>query len=319
MALFTISTDAHVVESPALLATFWPNEGFWARPFVLEGPTGRLFLKHPGIAAGIPLDVIWSDIGGLADANDRLQAESGLNPTIRRHRDRQVDGEVIFPTLGLQIFYHPDEQYQQSYARSYNRWLSSELASGQNSMSLGVALTVGNSVEQLSKNLHQNHQDGYSLSLVGVDSISELSDPDLDRFLADLTIHRQALAIHALTARHPPSESDEQILDKETRLAGRLVDRLISSGILRSSLRCPLYLAEFKTEIFDVSKTLRSARERVIVTCRGTTTTGRHPGSAIDSLWSDDYPHPHWEVNHPPRPLGQRSRELLASLHASFS
>ena len=149
-----VSADSHITEPPNCYIDYIDPAYRDEAPHVVRSETkGDLFII-PGMkpipvgplsAAGIPSDQLRTATGRrFEDLHP-----SGWNPATRaadQARDGLI-GEILYPSVGMLICNHKDNQYKQACMMAYNRWIS-EFCAADPSRLFGLGQSALLSVEE---------------------------------------------------------------------------------------------------------------------------------------------------------------------------
>ena len=148
-----ISADSHIAEAPNTYTDYIDPKWRDVAPHVVETEDKGDLYVIDGMKRTI-------NMGLIAAAG---QAPEDLNPKAKWHElprsswdsdyriaDQNKDGvsaEVIYPSVGMVLCNHPDEDYKQASMDAYNRWISDYCSVDTNRL-LGIGQTPLRSVAE---------------------------------------------------------------------------------------------------------------------------------------------------------------------------
>ena len=159
-----ISADSHMTEPMDLWETgldkkYLPrapkvifNEHSWPQPalmFMVEGASPMP--AAGGFAAGRSGDEL---LKFMATGNYKEARPSGWDPA-ERLKDQDLDGlngEILYPTLGMQLFQMPDGELQRACFQLYNNWLAKYCAYAPDRL-FGIGLVSLENIENAIKDI----------------------------------------------------------------------------------------------------------------------------------------------------------------------
>jgi uncharacterized protein len=208
--LRAISADSHITEPANCYVDFIekeyreraphmvpdPRPGEIGDVFVIEGFSEPLGL---GLVAAAGKDPKTLKIGGTAFSELH---RGGWDPKARIE-DQERDGilaEMIYPTIGMMLCGHPDNDYKQACMQAYNRWLEEYVSAAPERLH-GLGMTAVRSVAEAIEDFRRIKEMGFKgVMLPGSPGTAEdYDDPSFDplwRAAVELSL---PISFHILT------------------------------------------------------------------------------------------------------------------------
>src|ERR1051325_3853914 len=182
-----ISADSHITEPPNCYTDFIEPKYRDIAPRLVHDPKkGDTFVIHNfpnvvpmGLVAGAGRPAEELRIGGARFGGLH---RSGWDPKARV-ADQERDGvaaELIYPTVGMMLFNHPDFDYKQACFHAYNRWLQ-EYCAAEPTRLYGLGTTAFRSIEEGIADFRRIKQMGFKgVMMPGNPAVSDHDDPIYD-------------------------------------------------------------------------------------------------------------------------------------------
>lgn len=209
-----ISADSHMTEPMDLWETgldkkfrhrapkivFDENSG--PRPallFVVEGTSSMP--AAGGFAAGRSGEELAKF---MAKGNYKEARPSGWDPA-ERLKDQSIDGisgEILYPTLGMQLFQMPDGELQRQCFKVYNNWLQNYCSYASDRL-FGIGLVSLENVDYAIKDLTEIAKQGMYGAMIwsSPPKGNSYGNPDYDRFWAAASELQLPLTLHPITGK----------------------------------------------------------------------------------------------------------------------
>ena len=209
-----ISADSHIVEPPNCYIDFIDPKFRDIAPRI-EHHEGRDRYVIEGMKRSVPLAFI--DGAGMTPSERQSTVRSKTFADVRpgaydpkaRAADMDRDGiaaEIIYASLGMVLYAHPDAAYRDACMKAYNRWLES-FCGGLPGRLFGLAQTSVTSVDAAIDDFRRAKEKGFVGMMMAGDPVHEDYDhPDYDALwecAADLDM---PLCFHILTAKRGTME-----------------------------------------------------------------------------------------------------------------
>ena len=164
-----ISADSHVIERPSILEEFSSSS---EAPFLPKELPNGVDIPFQG---SFPIDTL-----GCAGRDPDFQNQSwdnlhqgGWDPL---QRPRDVEYEVLYPSIGMMVLSNPRSQNIIPYCKVYNRWMKSLTDGGKWGL-IGLGLCSYTTTTQVEKEINQIKEGGLSgIILPGSPSSFDLDD-----------------------------------------------------------------------------------------------------------------------------------------------
>jgi len=115
--------------------------------------------------------------------------------------EEQVKAEVIYPSVGLMLYLHPDHDYKKACFDAYNRWLAQFCAVDPERL-IGVAMLTVRTVEEGIRELEEARRAGFrSVMLPGEPKVEDYHHRCYDPLWEAFVAHGMAVHFHILTAK----------------------------------------------------------------------------------------------------------------------
>jgi uncharacterized protein len=205
-----ISADSHVVEPHDLWQRFIePRFRERAPCLVHEERTDRLVCEDARLP---PIGML----AGCARADDDVRMDgrwdedvftSGFDPEVRLTdlaRDG-IDAEILYPTLGMQLYPVRDPEFRWALFRAYNTWLSETFCVQYRERFKGVAMLDPDDVDAAIAELERAAELGLSGVMLPLFSGEDIpySHPRFDPLWSAAVAHEMPVSLHAATTRDP--------------------------------------------------------------------------------------------------------------------
>jgi predicted TIM-barrel fold metal-dependent hydrolase len=205
-----ISADSHVVEPHDLWQRLIePRFRERAPRLVHEPRTDRLVCEDARLP---PIGML----AGCARADDDVRSDgrwdedvfpSGFDPEVRLADLALdgVDGEVLYPTLGMQLYPVRDPEFRWALFRAYNTWLAEVFCVAHPELFKGVAMLDPDDVDAAIVELERAAELGLAGVMLPLFSRDEnpYFHPRFDRLWAAAVAHEMPVSLHAATTRDP--------------------------------------------------------------------------------------------------------------------
>lgn len=175
-----ISADSHVCEPEAAFADIDPKFRDTAPKLIHEQSIGAgMWLE--GLPYPIPLGIVCAAGEAAADIPKPKTWEQlhrgGWDPAARLgEQDRDgVAAEVLYPSVGMVLCFHPDIDYKVACAAAYNRWLTEYCATSPERL-IGVGMAMVKTIEAGIGEVEAIH--GLGLKGVMLPGTPEIADYD---------------------------------------------------------------------------------------------------------------------------------------------
>jgi len=208
--LHAISADSHITEPPNCYVDYIenayreraprmvpdPRPGERGDVFVIEGIEEPLAL---GLVAAAGKDFRTLKIGGTAFSELH---RGGWDPKARIV-DQERDGilaEMIYPTIGMMLCGHPDNNYKQACMWAYNRWLE-EYCGGAPDRLFGLGMTAVRTVSEAIDDFRRIKKMGFKgVMLPGSPgTMEDYDDPSFDALWKTAVELELPISFHILT------------------------------------------------------------------------------------------------------------------------
>ena len=210
-----ISADSHIVEPPNCYLDFIDPKYRDTAPRV-EHADGRDHYVVDGMKRSVPLAFI--DGAGMKPSERQAIVASKTFADVRpgawdpaaRAADMDRDGieaEIIYASLGMVLFTHPDMAYRDACMKAYNRWLEG-FCSGLPNRLFGLAQTAVTSVDEAIEDFRRAKAQGHVGMMMAGDPVHEDYDhPDYDALWECAVDLDMPLCFHILTAKRGSMEN----------------------------------------------------------------------------------------------------------------
>jgi uncharacterized protein len=204
----TVSADSHVIEPHDLWQRLIePRFRDRAPRLVRDDDTDRLVCDQAELP---PVGLL----AGCARGDDDVRWEGrweedvfvgGYDPKVRLDdlaRDG-VDAEVLYPTIGMQMYPVADTDFQWALFRAYNTWLGEEFCGAYPERYKGIAMLNHEDVDAAVKELIRAKDLGLSGVMVPLfaGESNPYHDPRFDPLWAAAVDHQMPVSLHAATTR----------------------------------------------------------------------------------------------------------------------
>lgn len=204
-----ISADSHVTEPPDTYAPRMDAKYRDMAPHIEHHPEkGDLFII-PGMKQNaVPMGLIagaGKSASELAVMGTRFEElpRSGWDPKARRAdqiRDG-VDGEIIYPTVGMVICNHPDFDFKKACMDAYNLWIAEYCAADPTRL-FGIGQTAMRSPEEGIADMKRIKSLGLKgLFMPGNPQVEDYDSKAYDKFYEAAIEHEMPLCFHILTSK----------------------------------------------------------------------------------------------------------------------
>ena len=204
----TVSADSHVIEPHDLWQRLIePRFRDRAPRLVRDADTDRLVCDQAELP---PVGLL----AGCARGDDDVRWEGrweedvfvgGYDPKVRLDdlaRDG-VDAEVLYPTIGMQMYPVADADFQWALFRAYNTWLGEEFCGAYPERYKGIAMLNHEDVDAAVKELIRAKDLGLAGVMVPLfaGESNPYHDPRFDPLWAAAVDHQMPVSLHAATTR----------------------------------------------------------------------------------------------------------------------
>jgi uncharacterized protein len=203
-----ISADSHVTEPPdTYLARIDPAFRDRAPHLVHHDTAGDLYVI-PGMSTPLPMGLVAA--AGKPAEEIRVQGQrfedlhrGGWDPEARiADQDADgVDGEIVYPTVGMQLCNHHDIDYKRACFEAYNRWMA-EFSGTHPDRLFGIGQTAMRTPEEGIADLSSIRDLGLrGVMMPGEPGVADYDDPIYDPFWEAAVDLGMPLSFHVLTSR----------------------------------------------------------------------------------------------------------------------
>lgn len=204
-----ISADSHIVEPPNCYVDFIDPKYRDIAPRI-EHHQGRDHYVVHGMKRSVPLAFI--DGAGMKPSERQKIVPTKTFADVRRgaydpaaraaDMDRDgIAGEVIYASLGMVLYAHPDPAYRDACMRAYNCWLEGFCA-GLPGRLFGLAQTAVTSVDAAIEDFRRAKEQGFVGMMMAGDPVHEDYDhPDYDALWECAVDLDLPICFHILTAK----------------------------------------------------------------------------------------------------------------------
>jgi predicted TIM-barrel fold metal-dependent hydrolase len=209
-----ISADSHVTEPPSCYADYLDPEYRDRAPriaknadrgdvYVIDGLPGEVPITLAAAAGRTPED-LWKSSRTFDDLH-----RGGWDPKARL-KDQDKDGiaaEIIYPTLGMVLCNHPDNQYMHAMFQAYNRWLKDFTSEGEGRL-FGIGQSAVTSVEQAVKDCELIREQGFRGVMLPAfpGTVEDYDHPSFDRLWAALADMNMPISFHTFTGKRKAAD-----------------------------------------------------------------------------------------------------------------
>lgn len=209
-----ISADSHIVEPPNCYIDFIDPKYRDIAPRVERGD-GRDHYVVEGMKHSVPLAFI--DGAGMKPSERQKIVPTKTFADVRpgayngaaRAADMDRDGiqaEIIYASLGMVLFTHPDPDYRNACMKAYNRWLEGFCADLPGRL-FGLAQTPVASVDSAIEDFRRAKEQGFvGMMMAGDPGHEDYDHPDYDALWECATDLDMPLCFHILTAKRGSME-----------------------------------------------------------------------------------------------------------------
>ena len=208
-ALRAISADSHIVEPPNCYTDFIDPKYRDIAPRIAH-KDGRDHYVIDGMKRTVPLAFI-DGAGMKPSERQRIVATKtfadvrpGAYDPVARAADMDRDGiaaEVIYASLGMVLYAHPDQAYRDACMKAYNRWLEG-FCGGLPGRLFGLAQTAVTSVDAAIDDFRRAKAQGFVGMMMAGDPVYEDYDhPDYDALWECAVDLDMPICFHILTAK----------------------------------------------------------------------------------------------------------------------
>lgn len=203
-----ISADSHVVEAHDLWRTRVPQEFKERAPLLVHEETTDRLVCDDAVLPPIGL------LAGVARGDDEVRTDGrweedvfrgGYDSDVRMDdlaRDA-VDAEVLFPTIGMQMYPIKDPDFQWALFQAYNTWLAEEFCAAHPDRLFGIAMLNHENVDKAIAELKRAKEMGLVGVMVPLFTGEENPywDERFDPLWAAAVDHEMPVNLHAATNR----------------------------------------------------------------------------------------------------------------------
>jgi predicted TIM-barrel fold metal-dependent hydrolase len=203
-----ISADSHVIEPHDLWQRYVPAAYKERAPRLVHTETTDVLEFAEGSLPPVGL------LAGCARADDEVRVEGrweedvfvgGYDPDVRMQDLKRdgVAGEILYPTIAMQLYPVQDYEFQRVLFQAYNEWLGQEFCAEHPDRLKGIALLSADDVDVAIGELKR----AKDLGLVGVmlplfpGEGTSYADRSLDPLWAAAVEHGMPIHLHAATTR----------------------------------------------------------------------------------------------------------------------
>ena len=203
-----ISADSHITEPPGTYVDRIDHKYKDTAPHIVrDEQKGDLFVID-GLNQPIPMGLV-AAAGKKAEELRMFGAKfedlhrGGWDPQARMAEQERdgVAAEVIYPTVGMLLFNHPDVDYKKACFDAYNLWIA-EYCSAHPDRLIGLGQTAMRSVEEGIEDLRKIKALGLrGVMMPGNPSVSDYDDPIYGPFFEAAIAMQMPLSFHILTSK----------------------------------------------------------------------------------------------------------------------
>ncbi len=209
-----ISADSHIVEPPNCYLDFIEPKFRDSAPRLVHHE-GHDRYVIPGMKRTVPLAFI--DGAGMKPSDRQkiiatktfADVRPGAWNPVARAADMDRDGiqaEIIYASLGMVLYTHPDQAYRVACMQAYNRWLESFCA-GLPGRLFGLAQTAVTSVDDAIEDFRRAKERGFVGMMMAGDPVhADYDHPDYDALWQCAVDLDMPLCFHILTAKRGSME-----------------------------------------------------------------------------------------------------------------
>ncbi|HVN86756.1 MAG TPA: amidohydrolase family protein, partial [Candidatus Binatia bacterium] len=204
-----ISADSHITEPPDTYVRHIDPKFRDRAPHIERGDHGGDLFVIPGMPQPIPMGLVAA--AGMRPEDISLAGRfedwhrGGWDPEARladQERDG-VDGEILYPTIGMPLCNHEDLDYKKACFDAYNRWIA-EYCSAHPDRLFGVGQTALRSPEEGIEDLRRIKELGLrGVMLPGHPGQADYDSEIYDSFYEAAIDLGLPLSFHILTSRNP--------------------------------------------------------------------------------------------------------------------
>jgi predicted TIM-barrel fold metal-dependent hydrolase len=233
-----ISADSHVIEPPSCYTDFIDPAFRDIAPRLVRNNMGGDVYQVHGMHSQVPLGTVTAagkDPRKIRMAEEPFDAlhRGGWDP-VQRLKDQDQDGvaaEVLYPSVGMVLCNHPDQDYKQACFMAYNRWLESFVAAAPDRLH-GIGQTAVRSVAEAVADLRRMKAMGFrGVMLPGNPSTEEDYDhPSFDALWEAAADLGMPVSFHILTSGGRNTNS----LDLKSQVSRGASNMAASHTVLRA-------------------------------------------------------------------------------------
>ena len=207
MAKTPISADSHITEPPNCYTDYIDPSYRDRAPHIAHSEKFGDVYVIEGMEKTIPLGLVAAagkDPSSLRMTGGKFEElhPSGWDPTLRA-ADQDLDGvcaEIIYPSVGMVLFNHPDFDYKRACMTAYNRWLQ-EYCAGAPGRLYGMPQITMASVEEGIEELRRAKDMGFrGVMMPGNPKHADYDHVDYDPFYEAAVDLELPLSFHILTS-----------------------------------------------------------------------------------------------------------------------
>ena len=209
MATSVLSADSHITEpADTYVDRIDPAYRDDAPRMVFDENLGDVFIV-PGFRRPLLMGLVAAagkSADQIAEAGTRFEDmhRGGWDPEARlADQDRDgVDGEILYPTLGMTLCNHRDRDYMKACFDAYNLWIA-EYSDHHPARLFGIGQTAMRSPEEGIADLHRIRDLGLrGVMMPGVPGVDDYDSPAYDAFWEAAVELGLPLSFHILTTRN---------------------------------------------------------------------------------------------------------------------
>jgi predicted TIM-barrel fold metal-dependent hydrolase len=209
MATSVLSADSHITEpADTYVDRIDPAYRDDAPRMVFDENLGDVFIV-PGFKRPLLMGLVAAagkSVDQIAEAGTRFEDmhRGGWDPEARlADQDRDgVDGEILYPTLGMTLCNHRDRDYMKACFDAYNLWIA-EYSDHHPDRLFGIGQTAMRSPEEGIADLHRIRDLGLrGVMMPGVPGVDDYDSPAYDAFWEAAVELGLPLSFHILTTRN---------------------------------------------------------------------------------------------------------------------
>ncbi len=248
-----ISADSHVVEPPVVFQEYLDRRWETHAPRLVRDHDGGDCYAVPGSTRVISLGLAASAGAPSEDLQEAGTKFSDLRPgawqPVPRLADQDTDGvsaEVLYPTVGLFLLRHVNQEFVAACMAAYNRWLAEFCAEAPRRL-VGCGVTPVLSAREASQDLRRMRSAGLSGALLPLEpAAGHYASVEYDSLWSAATDLGMPLTFHSLpSTRRAPAAGTGAAVILPLWDAQELLTGLVLGGVLHRWPDVRLVFAEF--------------------------------------------------------------------------